>query len=217
MRFSDAFNGMDKFLHNNLNTITCNKIFQIKKDFYDIVETLSGSTANLTGITELLVFRFLYHALGMTGNVIEKSVHNKHDSLSIGKRFIGSNGKIQEPDIVIENHNVIKYLFSIKNLMSTVNPTNNEKESPLVQELININGVCTTAIQDIFRINNIRHGPNSKFKSITVIFSDVPKRHQKAIDLIHDKFNWHRFLILENNNNLFLDELKEKLGFTSCK
>lgn len=213
MRFSDAFKDMDSFLHKNLHSITCHEIFQIKRDFYNIVQTLSGSTANLTGITELLVFRFLYHALGMTGEVIEKSVHNNNQSLYIGKRYRGSNGKIQEPDIVIENNNVINYLFSIKNLMSTVIPTNNEKESPLVQELIKINGVCTTAIQDIFRINNIRHTANRNFSSITVIYSDVPRRHQKAIDLIHDKFKWHRFLILENNHNLFFNELNKNLSF----
>ncbi len=80
MRFSDAFIDMDKFLLKNLNSITCNEIFQIKKDFYNIVRTLSGSTANLTGITELLVFRFLYHVLGMIGEVIEKSVHNNNHS-----------------------------------------------------------------------------------------------------------------------------------------
>lgn len=217
MRFSDAFKDMDSFLNKNLHSITCNEIFQIKQDFYNIVRTLSGSTANLTGITELLVFRFLYHALGMTGEVNEKSVHNSNHSLYIGKRYKGSNGKVQEPDIVIEHNNVINYLFSIKNLMSTVVPTNNEKESPLGQELIKINGVCTTAIQDIFRINNIRHRENSHFRSITVIYSDVPKRHQKAIDLIHDRFNWHRFLILENNHNLFLDELNKNLNFKIYK
>jgi hypothetical protein len=214
MKFSNAFLEMNRYIQANLHSITCDEIFQIKKDFYNIVETLSGSTANLTGITELLVFRYLYHALGMNRDIIEKSVHTNTNSLYIGKRYKGSNGKFQEPDIVIESDNVIKYLFSIKNLMSTVNPTNNEKVSPLVQELIKINGVCTTAVQDIFRINNIRQCANRNFKSITVIYSDVPKRYKKAIDLIHDRFSWHRFLILENNNNLFLDEINEKLGFT---
>jgi len=213
MKFSDAFTDMDNFLKNNLNTITCNEIYQIKEDFYQIVKKLSGSTANLTGITEILVFRFLYHALKMTDDIEDKSVHNKNHSLFIGKRYKGSNGKIQEPDIVIEHNYVIQYLFSIKNIMSTVTPTNNEQESSLVQELINENGVCTTAIQDIFRIENIRHGPHSNFRSITVIFSDVPQRHQKAIDLIHNIFSWHRFLILENNNKLFLNELNDKLCF----
>src|SRR5690606_33043371 len=110
------------------------------------------------------------------------SAHNKTHSLFIGKRYIGSNGKIQEPDIVIEETNILKYLVSIKNVMSTVTPTKNEVGSPLVQELIKENGVCSTAIQDIFRIKNIRYGPNNNFKSITVIFSDVPQRHRKAIN-----------------------------------
>jgi hypothetical protein len=213
MKFSNAFIEMDTYIRTNLDSITCKEIFQIKEDFYKIVETLSGSTANLTGITELLVFRFLYHALGLTEKVENKSVHGINNTLFIGKRYKGRNGKIQEPDIVIEQNNAIHYLISIKNIMSTVNPTNNEKESSLVEELVKINGVCTTAIQDIFRIHNIRHGENSNFRSITVVYSEVPNRHQKAINLIHDKFNWHRFLILENNNNLLLEELNEKLGF----
>ncbi|KQL21231.1 hypothetical protein [Cytobacillus solani] len=76
MKFSNAFIEMDTYIRTNLHSISCKEIFQIKKDFYSIVETLSGSTANLTGITELLVFRILYHALGMTAKVENKSVRD---------------------------------------------------------------------------------------------------------------------------------------------
>ena len=44
MRFSDAFKDMDVFLHKNLHSVTCHEIFQIKKDFYNIVQSFSGST-----------------------------------------------------------------------------------------------------------------------------------------------------------------------------
>ncbi|USK62297.1 hypothetical protein [Peribacillus asahii] len=211
MIFSNAFSEMDNYIKQNLHKITCNEIYEIKEDFYKIVRSLSGSTANLTGITELLIYRFLYHALGMTKPVNNKTVQSGRKSLSIGKRFTGRNGKPQEPDIVIEHDETIKYLFSIKNLLNTVTPTNNEKESTLVQELIQNNGVCTTAIQDIFRIDNIRYKGNSNFKSITIVFSEVPPRHQKAIELIHQQFEWHRFLILEKNNKSFAVELSDKL------
>ncbi|MEW5552151.1 hypothetical protein ABGT22_19805 [Peribacillus frigoritolerans] len=212
MIFSSAFSEMDNYIKQNLHKITCNEIFEIKKDFYKIVESLSGNTANLTGITELLIYRFLYHALGMTKRVNNKTVQNRSKSLSMGKRFTGRNGKTQEPDLVIEQDGIIEYLFSIKNLLNTTTPTNNERESTLVQELlIKNNGVYTTAFQDIFRIDNIRHEGNSDFKSITIVFSEIPPRHQKAIELIHKQFEWHQFLILENNNNSFTVELSDKL------
>lgn len=213
MKFSNAFQEMDNYIQKNLHSITCNEIFEIKKDFYNIVELQCGSTANLTGITELLVFRFMFHALEMTGQIQNKSVQNGSSSLKIGNRYIGMNGKYQEPDIVIEQDGIIKFLLSIKNLLSTIAPTSNEKESTLVQELIKKNGVCTNSIQDIFRIDNIRYGQNSNFKSLTIVFSKPPLRHKRAIELIHQKFDWHRFLILENNNNTFLNELNDKLGF----
>lgn len=213
MKFSNAFQEMDAYIQKNLHSITCNEIFEIKKDFYNIVELQCGSTANFTGITELLVFRFMFHALEMTGQVQNKSVQNGNISLKIGNRYVGKNGKYQEPDIVIEQDGVINFLLSIKNLHSNVAPTSNEKESALVQELIKKNGACTNSIQDIFRIDNIRYGQNRNFKSLTVAFSKPTISHKRAIELVHQKFDWHRFLILENNNNTFLNELNDKLGF----
>lgn len=213
MKFSRSFLDMDGYIQRNLNEITCHEIFQIKEDFYDIVESLCGSTANLTGITEMLIFRLMYHLFGMNGSIESKTAQYRDTRLIIGNRYIGKNGKYQEPDIVIEQGNKICYLISIKNLLSTVTPTANEKESFIVQELIKKNGVCTTAIQDIFRIENIRYGNNSGFSSLTVVFSQVPNRHERAIQLIQNRFNWHQFLILENNHNKFIDELMDRLRF----
>jgi hypothetical protein len=213
MKFSNAFKEMDTYLKENRHTITCHEIFAIKEDFYNIVESLCGSTANLTGITEMLIFRLMYHMFEMQESVENKSSQFRDIRLLIGNRYIGKNGKFQEPDIVIEQGNKISFLISIKNLLSTVSPTSNERESFIVQELIKENGVCTTAIQDLFRIDNIRYGKNSAFNSLTVVFSQVPNRHERAIHLIQNKYNWHQYLILENNHNKFLDELKDRLRF----
>ncbi|MEW4286193.1 hypothetical protein [Priestia koreensis] len=215
MKLSQAFKDMDKYIKENLDTITCHDIFEIKSDFYTEIESLCGNTANFTGLTELLIFRFMYHALGMTEDVQNKLVQQDNMKLLIGNRYIGKNGKYQEPDIVVEKNEVIKYLLSIKNILSTVSPTKNEKESILIKELIKQNGVCTNSIQDIFRIDNIRHNRNNNFNSITIVFSKIPQRHKRAIEIIHNKFEWHRFLILENNNNSFLTELKKKLNFSN--
>lgn len=213
MKFSHAFKEMDNHLKTHIHTITCHEIFEIKNDFYKIVEALCGSTANLTGITELLIFRFMYHALKMQGPIEDKSVQQGNIRLYIGNRYLGKNGKFQEPDIVIEQNNKIRYLLSIKNQLSTITPNNNEKASTLVKELLSQNGVYTTSIQDIYRIENIRHGIHGHFNSLTVIFSKVPQRHQKAIDLIHQRFDWHNSLVLENNSNVFLAELNNKIDF----
>lgn len=213
MKFSYAFKEMDNYIKNHIHTITCHEIFEVKNDFYKIIESLCGSTANLTGITELLIFRFMYHALNLQDPIENKSVQQGNICLYIGNRYIGKNGKLQEPDIVIEKNDEIKYLLSIKNRLNTISPTNNEKISPLVQELTLQNGVYTTSIQDIFRVENIRHGIHSNFNSITIVFSKVPQRHEKSNNLIEQKFDWHRFLILEENYNSFLTELSSKLNF----
>lgn len=215
MKFSYAFEEMDSYIKNNLEMMTCHELFEIKNDFYKTIESLCGSTANLTGITELLIFRFIYHALGMKKPVINKTVQQENSYLNIGKRYMGKNSKYQEPDIVIEENGTIKYLFSIKNRLNSTSPNNNEKGSPLVQDLLLHNGIYTTSIQDIYRIENIRHGVNSQFKSLTIVFSEVQQKHEKTNNLIHRRFKWHDFLILENNSNLFLTELKDKLDFKS--
>ncbi|MFC0476778.1 hypothetical protein ACFFHF_16370 [Robertmurraya beringensis] len=212
MIFQNAFTELDSYLKQNLNTVTCDELFKLKKDFYGMFDSLSNNTANLTGFTELIIFRYLYHAFNMTGEVINRTVHNGDTSISIGKRFNGKNGKYQEPDIVVEQDGRIEYLFSIKNILSTVAPTENEKRSKLVQQLIKTNGVCTVAIQDIFRIDNIRHDKHEDFKSITVVFSEIAPRHQRAVELIRGQFEWHRFLVLENNHKPFVKELEDILN-----
>jgi hypothetical protein len=214
MKLSTAFENLDDYLKRNLKSITCNEIFEIKKDFYSAVELLCGSTANLTGITELLIFRFIYHTLKMDTpvDINQRAVHNNTHHLFIGKSYIGKNKKKQMPDIIIEKNGTISHLISIKNLLSTLSPTKHEKESILVQELIKENGVCTSAIQDIFRIDNIRYGKNSNFNSITIVFSKLPPRHQKAVEIIERKFSWHKFIVLEGNSKSLLQELNDKLG-----
>lgn len=212
MIFSNAFKEVDNHLRNNLHTIKCNDIFEIKNDFYKMVKSLCGSTANLTGITELLVFRLMYHVLNMDTPVENKLVKKENICLHIGNRYIGKNGRYQEPDITIAENEVIKYLFSIKNQLSNVSPNKNEKTSPLVKELLLQNGVYTTAIQDIYRIENIRHHTHSNFCSLTVVYSKVTQGHEKTIRLIQETFDWHTYLILENNSNLFIKELSNKLN-----
>jgi hypothetical protein len=179
-----------------------------------MVRTLTGSTANLTGITELLIFRQLYHTLGMTAHVFDKSVSDGNSLLSIGKRFMGKNGRPQDPDIVIERNGAITHLLSIKNALATNSPKDFEKESEVIQNLMKKNGpnqVCNNGIVDIHRIDNIRHDQHKDFKSITLVFSKVQSRHQRAIDIIHDTYDWHRFIVLENNNSPFMEELKRNL------
>lgn len=214
MIFTSAFNDLDTYLKNHLHTITCHELFSIKNDFYHMVSTLTGSTANLTGITELLIFRHLYHTLGMTRPIFEKSVSDGNNQLSIGKRFIGKNGRPQEPDIVIEKNGAITHLLSIKNILTTTSLNDFEKKSEVIQNLMKKNGpnqVCTNGIVDIHRIDNIRYDQHKNFKSITVVFSKIQGRHQRAIDIIHDTYNWHNFIVLENNNTPFMEVLKKNL------
>ncbi|MFD2215333.1 hypothetical protein [Metabacillus endolithicus] len=214
MIFRSAFNDLDTYLKENLFSITCHDLFSIKQDFYQSIETLNGSTANLTGITELLIFRHLYHTLRMNTPVLNKSVSNGKSQLSIGKRFIGKNGRPQDPDIVIEREDSITHLISIKNALATNSPKNFERDSEVIKHLMSKNGpnqVCNNGIVDIHRIDNIRHGQHKDFKSVTVVFSKVPDRHQRAINIIQEAYDWHHFIILENNTNTFIVEVRKNL------
>lgn len=202
---------MDNYLNEHLTTLTCHEMFELKNDFYKSVELLCGSTDNLTGITELLIYRFMYHALNMTNPIINKAVQNGDIYLLNGHRYHGINGRYQVPDIVIEQSAEIKYVISIKNMLSYTTPTKHEKISPLVKELTLINGRFTSAIQDIFRIENIRHGLHSHFNSLTIVFSKASQKLEQANKLIEEAFEWHKFLILEDNHKPLLTEIINSL------
>ncbi|MBT2663615.1 hypothetical protein [Bacillus sp. ISL-45] len=129
---------------------------------------------------------------------------------------MGKNGRYQDPDIVIESNGVITHLLSIKNALATNSPKGFEKESEVVKHLMSKNGpnqVCNNGIVDFHRIDNIRHKQHKDFKSVTVVFSKVQDRHQRAINIIHDTYDWHHFIVLENNNNPFMEELKRSFLF----
>lgn len=211
MHFSKAFTEMDHDLASRLTNITCHEIFKIKDDFYQIVESLCGHTANLTGITELLIYRMIYHTLDMKHPIINKSVYKKDLSLLVGKRYRGKNGKNQEPDLVVEQNEKIHSLFSVKNVITTATPTPHEQESPLVHELTALNGGYNSAIQDLFRIDNIRYGIHHDFKSITIVFSKPTEKHEASLKLLKQKFTWHHFLILQDNHSPFMTELNTAL------
>lgn len=198
---------MDNYLNQNLYTLTCHEMFDLKNDFYKSVELLCGSTDNITGITELLIYRFMYHALNMTNPIINKAVQNGDIHLHNGHRYNGINGRSQVLDIAIEQNAEIKFVLSIKNMLSYTTPTKHEKISPLVKELTLQTGRFTSAIQDIFRTENIRHGLHSRFNSLTIIFSKPPQKLEQGNQLIEQAFKWHKFLILEDNHRPLLTEI----------
>ena len=56
--------GLDKYLEDNWEKLTCNDIADIYFDFGRDLKTYRGTSTNFVGLSELIVFRFLVHQLG---------------------------------------------------------------------------------------------------------------------------------------------------------
>ncbi|MEO0101331.1 MAG: hypothetical protein ABIK84_02925 [candidate division WOR-3 bacterium] len=63
-----AFEELDNLIKENWRSFTCHQIASIYHDFlFDMqrgLRGLRGTATNFTGLSEFLIFRFLYHQLG---------------------------------------------------------------------------------------------------------------------------------------------------------
>ena len=55
---------MDKFIAKNYRILTCGDIHDIYFDFLQVLKEFRGTSTGFTGLSELLILRFLYHQLG---------------------------------------------------------------------------------------------------------------------------------------------------------
>ena len=55
---------IDKFIKKNYQTLKCSDIADIYFQLWQVLKEFRGTSSGFTGLSELLIFRFLYHQLG---------------------------------------------------------------------------------------------------------------------------------------------------------
>ncbi|KUH41415.1 hypothetical protein [Bacillus mycoides] len=190
-------------IRNNIRTITCNDLYIIKERFYTKCNEYKGNTDNLTGLTELLVAMFLKAFKGelnlpytIESDVSRTGYNNRENTIDYA--FLSTDNKIH-------------YGISVKRGNGSITLKDYERNT----EVINNFKSSITVVQDLFRLNNIKRGPHGSFKSVTIIFKAVEKtNHLNTMNEIvthYDNYE-HNYIVLEGNNEILFNQLKEKLG-----
>ncbi len=82
---------VDKFIKKNYQTLKCDDIFRIYSQFRRLLKDFRGTSGGFTGLSELLIFRFLHHQLGGFFKIhdatdeLKEFVSESYESLRIGQ------------------------------------------------------------------------------------------------------------------------------------
>lgn len=120
--WNKLFTVTDNTLKENINSITCADICNMYTAFTDNLRIHKGNANGFPGLSEYLIFRYIYNMLGGEFNTIENTdIIYEFQSKKDSNYYIGQNirvdlskGKRCYPDIVISTENNILSTIQIK-------------------------------------------------------------------------------------------------------
>jgi hypothetical protein len=190
---------IDDYVRKHWDSLTADDIAGLYSQFIMDLKEYKGNSNGFSGLSELLVFRFVYHLLG--GNfTLKKKTHdlrefisNLNDEISIAQScplFIGE--KRYYPDIVIACRDDVKAIFQIKAYV-----TGGRKE-----------------IDHEFHVFSDIHSRYPGSRCILVIFNGIPAGG-KLFDRLENLKSgnpWFDYILLQGNNQKLKDLLKPATG-----
>lgn len=201
---NDCFQGIcknflidiDNFISENLFKIKCSDMYDVYSKFFWDLKIFQGNSNGFTGLSEYLIFRFIYNQLGGSFKIREKT-KDLNEFISPSNRIcIGQNVPVHAdkryyPDIVIYSDDVLVGVVQIKLYV-----TGGLKE---------INREINT-----FEMLKKYH-PELKglFLSFNT-FSPKSKLLKELNNEANDK-NWFNFLLLDQNENLLFKSFERDL------
>ena len=190
---------VDKFLAGNYQILTCADIHDIYSQFFWDLKEFKGNSTGFTGLSEYLIFRFLYYLLGGSFDRqrvtpdLWQFVSKSHNDLRIGQSIpIPLNRKRCYPDIVIYHSGKLVVVIQIK-LYITNSLKEVKKEMKTLEEI---------------------RKDHRDLLALMIIFSGLSEKGKVLPELRKERDNkaWFNFLVLKENNELLKQKLQDYLG-----
>ena len=111
---------MDKFIKKNYQTLRCSDVFDIYSHFRQSLKDFRGTSSGFTGLSEFLIFRFLYHQLGGSFKIhdvtdeLKEFVSESYNNLRIGPIPFKVGKRRIYPDISIYHSENLLSVIQIK-------------------------------------------------------------------------------------------------------
>ncbi len=197
---------LDTYLAQNLHRVTCNDIQEIYYKFFEDLKEFKGNANGFTGLSELLVFRFLYHLLGgsFERRTVQGSRHlfefvsGPERSLRIAQSArVLVDGRRYYPDIVIFHRDRLVMVAQIKLFLT---------------------GGVKTIDQEMATLAQLRrHYP--EMQALLIIFLGSKKRGKvlSYLEKTATETQWFKYLILQQNDELFWKVLQKHLGLAGIQ
>ena len=194
---------MDKFIERSCQTLKCVDIFEIYSQFRQLLKDFRGTSVGFTGLSELLIFRFLYHQLGGCFKIhdvtdeLTEFVSESHEDLRIGQNIPFEVGKRQvRPDISIYHSN-----NRPENLLS------------VIEIKIYLTGGTKEVDREMEILEELRTD-SPKWQALLIIFEGLSTKGKIFRELREQKNTkeWFDFLILKGSKELLAKKLHQSLN-----
>ncbi len=192
----DFLSGLDTYLKENWQNLTCAEISEIYFQFFRLLKEFKGNACGFTGLSELIIFRFLFHLLASSFHRREitpdlsEFISNSNENLRIGQSLpVDINRRKYRPDIVIYEADNLIAVIQIKTY-----PTRGIKEIE----------------SELKKLKTIRK-KHRKTSALLIIFGELSEEGPifSRLQQINNANPWFRFLTLRNNQTLLKDVLQE--------
>ena len=189
---------LDEYIKANWESITCDYIFKLYQRFFEDLKELKGNANGFTGLSEYLIFRFLYHQLNDSFTPEKYTQEIKY--------FVGKHYKIGQsinmipigqpkcyPDISLIQKDTDKLLavLQIKTFLT-------EGKAEIEKEMMNF--------------SKLKEHCNPALIGVLIIYAQPSNGPLfKELENIKNANNWFNYIILKNNNGLLCERLHTAL------
>jgi|GEM_PF-1715007 len=192
---------MDAFLAANWQHLTCDDIYRVYDQFFNDLKDFKGNAYGFTGLSEYLVFRFLYHQLGgsFRRERITRDLSDfvgKSNAWRIGQSIpvrVGDRHRRCLPDIVLYQEDRLMMAIQVK-LYLTAGVSEVRREAATFAELRALNPGDFRALLLIY--SHSLSGRGSVRQELA--------GHKNASD-------WFDFVVLKGNHERLADRLDTSL------
>lgn len=190
---------MDKFIKTNYQTLKCDDIYEIYSQFRELLKKFRGTSSGFTGLSEFLIFRFLYHQLGGSFTIhkvtreLKGFISEVHDNLWIGQNIgVEAGGRRIYPDIS---------MYHSKDLLS------------VIQIKIYPTGGTEEVGREMEKLEQLRT-QYTKLRALLMIYEGLSPTGKIFRELREQKNTkeWFDFLILKENEELLAKKLHQSFN-----
>jgi hypothetical protein len=188
---------LDGFLAANYPILKCRDIHQIYFTFWNDLKCFKGNSNGFTGLSEYLIFRFLYHQLGDSFKAEEFT----HDT----KEFVRNDLRLRQSIAVRVNEN--RYFPDI-----TIYKGDKDNLIAVIQIKVYLTHTMKEVQKEMETFRSLRKIASRNFRALLIIYQ-TPGRGKvmQELNKQKDENAWFDFLILGKNDELLAQKLRTSL------